>query len=333
MVPIIDDSRETRNVVVGKFANNNNLTLDDELAVYGYRDFETLDFKSCNIEEVVKHVFKGLANLKKLDLSSNHISRIEVGSFEDLKRLEKLKLSFNKLITLDHRSLTGLSNLMTLDLSNNLLSVFMIPGLYREEKGNQALEKLSQISLEGNPWRCDCQLGPLHRDLTARGLLEENVKCSHETGGRPWTEIASKNFTCSPYPSPMSPTQKVQIGENLTLECEYQGYPRPSMFWKAGGEVLKENVKVFRLENRSTEFLDVVRSSVTLSDLKVPDIEDVKCCAVNIKGQHCQTVFSALQHNTLGATVRSISLTFSNLVLGWSLPRRAVADHDLTGEL
>merc|ERR1719376_53392 len=72
-VPILEnDARKTRNVVDGKFANNNNLTLDDELAIFGYRGFRTLDFKSCNIEEILKHIFKGLANLKSLDLSSNH---------------------------------------------------------------------------------------------------------------------------------------------------------------------------------------------------------------------------------------------------------------------
>ena len=313
MVPILEDDGKgtvTSPVTVGKFSNNNELRLDDQLSLYGYRDFQELYFKMCKIEHVMKHIFRGLYNLSVLDLSSNRISRIEDGSFDDLRNLKTLVLSSNELTSLDYRSLITLPNLETLDLSLNLLSVLMIPGLYREEKSNSSLAKLSRIYLEGNPWRCDCELGPLHRDLAARGLLREEVKCSEEGGGGHWTEMAPNNFSCSPFLTRMSPPQRVNSGDGLTLYCEFQGNPRPGIFWKvAGVEVFKEDegVTVFEVDDRSTEYQRVARSNLSLSGLR--SAEDVECCGVNTKGQLCQTVrvslSSALHQVNPGAAVRS----------------------------
>ena len=52
---------------------------------------------------------------------------------------------------------------------------------------------------------------------------------------------------------------------------------------QAGGELFKEaeNVKIFKAESRYKEFASVLGSSLTLSDLKYSEIEDVECCPLN----------------------------------------------------
>ena len=82
-VPLIEDDGKdtfTAAVTVGKFANNNNLSLDDKLANYGYRDIQELDFKMCNIGEVLEHIllqelFEGFS---KVAQSLSQLDRVKV---------------------------------------------------------------------------------------------------------------------------------------------------------------------------------------------------------------------------------------------------------------
>ena len=199
-------------ISVAVFSNNSHLSLQEDMKLsdIGYKDVQVLEFERCNITQVYKGNFESLSILSKLILSSNKLRSIEAGSFSDLSRLETLDLSDNNLVTLDHGTLTVLTNLRILILSKNRFQTLMIPGLVKEEKQNQTFWKMTELSLSDNPWKCNCDLGPLHRDLKARGLLSDTVRCS-DSPSVPWTMMTPSNFTCPPSLS------VVQLNSNLGL--------------------------------------------------------------------------------------------------------------------
>ena len=315
MVPILKDDgngSKTQSVRIGQFSNNN-LSLDDQLAIYGYENVTELDFRNCIIQEILGHIFKGLLYLEKLDLSSNQIANIQPGSFDDLSSLTELDLSRNRLATLNQDTLIGLTNLVTLDLSENKLQVLSIPSLFKKDRQHEQFKYMTKLSIGGNPWKCNCELGPLHRDMKARGLLTEDVMCSKLSGGGRWTEMTPDNFTCPPSLTLFSPPQKVALRDNLTVQCQFEGNPKPKVFWRrAGGEVIQAggnlNISSVEVSSDRGQYLGVVRSRLSIFDLQAPDVGNVECCAVNIVGKATKLVrvslSSALQASNLGTVVR-----------------------------
>ena len=297
-------------ISIADFSNNNLLSLDGTtLSEKGYKDARVLKFQGCNITQVFKANFEGLSILSELFLSSNKLRSIEAGSFADLGRLENLDLSNNNLVTLDHRTLTVLTNLRSLDLSGNHFQTLVIPGLVKAEKQNQTFWKMTEISLSDNPWRCNCELGPLHRDLKARGLLSDRVKCGGSQSA-PWTQMSPGNFTCPPSLRVVSPPQMVDIGDNLTLRCQFEGNPMPTALWATpAGEMIREGSgrRISTVEERTDGYLGVVSIRLNFSVLTETDVENVECSAANVVGSMSKIIkispFKVQQDSNLGLIV------------------------------
>ena len=274
-----------RTISIAVFSNNNHLRFHEDtiLSDLGYKDVRELEFKRCNITQVFMDNFKSLSILSKLVLSSNQLRNIEAGSFSDLGHLETLDLSDNNLATLDHRTLIVLTNLRFLFLSKNRFQTLMIPGLIKSERHDRTFSKMTEITLSENPWRCNCELGPLHRDLKARGLLSDRVRCS-DSPSVPWTEMTPSNFSCPPTLSVVSPPQMVNIGDNLTLHCQFEGNPMPRPLWTtADGEVIRDDGarRLWTVKERSDDYLGVVSIRLNLTILTAADAESVECRAGN----------------------------------------------------
>uniref|UniRef100_A0A8C4KZR4 Chondroadherin-like protein n=1 Tax=Equus asinus TaxID=9793 RepID=A0A8C4KZR4_EQUAS len=125
--------------------------------------------------------------LEKLHLDRNQLREVPTEALEGLPALLELQLSGNLLRTLSHEAFrpVGLS-LQHLFLNSSGLEQIspgafsglgpQLQSLYLQKNQLQALpalpglSQLELIDLSGNPFRCDCQLLPLHRWLTGLNL-------------------------------------------------------------------------------------------------------------------------------------------------------------------
>ena len=129
----------------------------------------------------IGHLFKDIKNLNVLDLSRNRLKTISdhelddfaanlevlllagnqlvniAGAFDKMLRLRRLSLADNELRTFPPSLLNESYRLPNLDLSDNLFT--RIP---EELAGNFSRGNPQNIGLEGNPFRCDWRIKPLH---------------------------------------------------------------------------------------------------------------------------------------------------------------------------
>ena len=98
-----------------------------------------------------------LDQVKNLTLTRcSQLTRIYSGVFGLHNSLHYLNFSTNpKLSTMDPESLVNLKSLTTLDLSGNQLSTVTLP----------LITSLKKVNANNNPWRCDCRLLSLQKQL------------------------------------------------------------------------------------------------------------------------------------------------------------------------
>lgn len=137
---------------------------------FGYLKLEELDLSYCGITTLEEMALSNLVRLKKLHLQYNNIENLSGESFNTLGELEELHLDHNKIRTLGQLTfmslqtlylnfnnidrlkgdtLTHLVKLRNLELDHNKLRYFA---------PNSFPDDLQSVSLNGNPWRCDCNM-------------------------------------------------------------------------------------------------------------------------------------------------------------------------------
>ncbi|XP_049944268.1 uncharacterized protein LOC126425327 isoform X3 [Schistocerca serialis cubense] len=105
--------------------------------------------RDCKLEDLPTGLLRNASNLEWLDLSSNDISEFPSEFIQDCTKLAYLGLAYNKLKV----------------LSSDVL----------HQRGGS----LATLALEGNPWRCDCNLLPLAGWATLRkDAVPGRPKCS-----------------------------------------------------------------------------------------------------------------------------------------------------------
>ncbi|VDK38722.1 unnamed protein product [Gongylonema pulchrum] len=139
------------------------------LSLLNNKDLVTAAINFCNLSYVSPEAFIFATNLRKLDLSQNLLKSLQfhsdsyfaienlilsgnqfraVPDLHPLQLLTHLDLSHNKITHLTDNDLS-LPNLQVIDLSHNELQSL---------KPTNFGDMSRILSLDGNPWRCDCQL-------------------------------------------------------------------------------------------------------------------------------------------------------------------------------
>jgi Leucine-rich repeat (LRR) protein len=108
-----------------------------------------LDLSQNNITSLNPASFKDLIYLKFLNLSHNSIKEFQHGTFDHLTRLESLDISNNQLVDLHQYTFVFLTHLRQLYFDNNQITSFDVFGLRMQHN------YLRNISLNGNPWKCN----------------------------------------------------------------------------------------------------------------------------------------------------------------------------------
>ena len=147
-----------------------------------------LDLSFNLIESIEPEALGSLANLKFLKLTGNRLTNIP----KPLPPLlNKLSLSHNKIASVTADDGKGLTHLTRFDLSSNLL----------QNIGTNAFDgatELRELEINGNPWKCDCEIDYLRKWIvTTTSLINnvENLQCHSplELKGNPIRNLKTKS--------------------------------------------------------------------------------------------------------------------------------------------
>lgn len=162
------------------YLNGNNFKqVPDALAALG----STLRYLNINqnpIEELNDNSFLGLRNLREIVASGlTELQAVKAGTFSRLEDLKVVSCSYNpKLVFIDRLAFWDQSNnkrfsLKEVYLNNN--------GIQRISKYLLPWNKMEKVTLDGNPWVCDCRLYWLAQLVRSKGTTIDrpyNLQCS-----------------------------------------------------------------------------------------------------------------------------------------------------------
>ncbi|XP_077287156.1 uncharacterized protein LOC143911931 [Arctopsyche grandis] len=256
--------------------NSNNITYlkADAFGSAGLVNLQKIFIKHVTLREMHRDSFKNMTILVEINMSDNYLSSIPKGAFEGNVRLKILILSGNPLKILPSGQFPTLPCLRTLELEScqlqtiedsfvnlNALEILNLKlnNLQSASKEIFAnLTNLKSLALEGNPWRCDCEL-KIFRDWYLSSNLPSLSPICYQPeifNQKLWTSIASEDFACLP---------KVQItngdvvykdvGENMTLSCNIVSNPEPVVLWLFNGVPIAIGVNESFTEDVSVEIL------------------------------------------------------------------------------
>ncbi|KAJ9601431.1 hypothetical protein L9F63_000455 [Diploptera punctata] len=170
--------------------NNDISFLDDDVFQINHLlKIETLNLAHNAIRIIRTNAFRGLNNLQRLDLTGNELTNLDRNLFSYLQKITWLSLEDNKLLVLPREEcFLNIETLITLYLSNTNISELYkatfecmpnLENIYLNNNnlhtidvdvfskivlnsqnsfGIASLQKLRNLDLSGNPWKCDCDL-------------------------------------------------------------------------------------------------------------------------------------------------------------------------------
>ncbi|XP_078682004.1 uncharacterized protein LOC144916636 [Branchiostoma floridae x Branchiostoma belcheri] len=156
------------------FLSSNQITMIQSGAFVNLPQLQLLYLYHNQLTIIQTGTFENLPGLQDLSLSWNNITMIQSGTFANLTQLQKLYLSYNLITTIRADALVNLPQLQKLYLYCNQLTMIQsgtfenLPRLQELSlKSNQikmiqldAFENVPNVSLEDNPWQCDCRMAP-----------------------------------------------------------------------------------------------------------------------------------------------------------------------------
>ncbi|XP_030050033.1 leucine-rich repeat-containing protein 19 [Microcaecilia unicolor] len=127
-----------------------------------YLNNNNISFNATDNKILQKYV-----NLTELYLSDNKFTKLPEDSFSQLTKLKILNLRNNSINIIETNAFRGLNYLINLDLGNNRISQLTIAKDLHVEN----------LTLDGNPWNCNCSLLSLENwlNFTKAVTANENI--------------------------------------------------------------------------------------------------------------------------------------------------------------
>jgi len=256
-VPIATDT--TMQAII---LDKNDMSYFAEFEFYNakWADVRKISLKFCHLTSFRGEVFSGLSNLHHLDLSHNSLTSLQSSQFPALPELRTLDLSDNSITNIHTDSFLGIGeNLIRIDLSGNKLTFLPWTAVSH-------LPSIKQINLEMNPWHCDCHLGRLYSELTTRNIS-------------PGDQVCSGSLTCPPTVS-LLPIQAVLPGQDVSLHCQVEGYPAPSVTWSKDGHTIVHDIRVTNSDNVGSGIISIL----SITNITTTSLGLYSCLASNVEG-------------------------------------------------
>ncbi|XP_077997758.1 trophoblast glycoprotein-like [Glandiceps talaboti] len=131
-------------------------------------------FRNGSISEIGNDVFSDVTALFYLDLSYNQLK--EIPDLSHLSQLNTIHLQGNMIKRIEGDRIGDLSQTTLLDLRDNRLTALNTDAVDVLDSYNPSSEL--RILVDGNPWRCDCDLKPvLDKWPTMPWILKDTIIC------------------------------------------------------------------------------------------------------------------------------------------------------------
>lgn len=270
-----------------------------------------IDLADNDIDQLEPGTFSGNDRLRVLVLSGNPLSKLIAEQFPPLQHLRTIELERCRLEFVHRDAFVHLSALESLDLRHNRLArlsehVFMNTG------------KLNTLGLDGNPWRCDCQLRGFRNWFLAGSRLRSSIPLScmepDRLHGREWAEVPASEFACAPSVT-LSDTSggnaglvRAEVGGNVTFGCNVRGDPEPEVTWLYNGRPIgsgngSEPVPPPLLVIETEEGLLEKWTNISVYNVTEADAGEYSCVAKNSQGYIVRNV-TLLLPDVVTATTR-----------------------------
>lgn len=158
------------------YLDGNNIHTVGSHSFIGRKKLQVLFLNSSNVEIIHNRTFNGLKELELLRLDNNKISELKGYEFEGLESLRELYLHHNSITSIHNATFNSLVELRILRLDHNKIVHYAVWQLSSE---------LTQITLSGNPWSCDCDYTERFREYlhyTGHFVVDSmQVRCSNST--------------------------------------------------------------------------------------------------------------------------------------------------------
>ena len=105
------------------------------------------------------------------------------------------------------------------------------------------IRALKSLTLERNPWQCDCRLQDFWQWLMLNNLFNLPTACAAPAKLRDvtWDKLSGKMLACPPEVDVPEPMVTVSTGDNVRLGCLVSENPAAKMKWVRSGVVIVNN--------------------------------------------------------------------------------------------
>lgn len=176
-------------------ADNCMFRLPDKCGLY-LTELSFFNISHCNIKNIPLNTFKDIKKLQELYLNNNKIVSLNPEVYRPLLQLQKLDLCYNALQNINDQVFSRLLKLTSLSLCHNNVSRINNTLL-------NAVARIGDVNLEGNPWICDCDSADVYYKCAKDDNCNLNLKCAFPDHfkGRYWN--VTRKLRCV---HPISPT-------------------------------------------------------------------------------------------------------------------------------
>lgn len=319
-----------------------NLTEIPDDALVGLDNLESISFYDNRLRKVPQAALQKVANLKFLDLNKNPIHRIRRGDFSNMLHLKELGINnMPELISIDGLAVDNLPDLRKIEATNNprlsyihpnaffrlpkleslMLNSNALSALYRGTV--EALPSLKEISIHGNPIRCDCVIRWINMNKTSVRFMEpESLFCVDppEFQGQNVRQVHFREMMeiCLPLIAPESVPSSLDLdaGSHVSLHCRATAEPQPEIYWVTpSGQKLAPNALTDRFYVHAEGTLDISRIAPADGGLYT-------CIATNLVGADLKSVMikvdgSVPQDNNGSLNIRIKDVRANSVLLSW----------------
>ena len=133
------------------YLDGNDLGELDSHVFIGKKKLQVLYLNGSNVAEIHNRTFNGVPSLRVLHLENNRLQELRGFEFDQLENLSELYLDHNSITHVGNTTFSAMPSLEVLRLNENKIVNFS-----PWQQLAAAAGSLSQVSLDGNTWTCEC---------------------------------------------------------------------------------------------------------------------------------------------------------------------------------